>query len=294
VEKVMKKLVCLLAVLALTAPVFGTGALTITGSFDNTAKQAIIGYTGNDPLGIALVADAGTVAQFTGYVASSADSFFDVFIDYAFSNPPYTLGTGNPLANPNAAGVATLPAAKVSLCLGHLQAAHAGTTGQLAKINVGSIIPAGGPITVTADTLRGSAVDAAGAMTISGLPLTITIPPQVTDCFAVGTVISFVTDGTNGPSQSITVDATMHANYVTLGSPACWCCVGQKAGNAVSASGNASVNNADLSALRVSWLQAVGSGTYNPCADFNCSGSVNNADLSILRTHWLKTVGTCP
>jgi len=151
---------------------------------------------------------------------------------------------------------------------------------------------------VTADTLRGSAVDAAGAMTISGLPLTITIPPQVTDCFAVGTVISFVTDGTNGPSQSITVTQAMHDNYVAVGSPSCWCCPAQKAGNIVTTSGNAIVNNGDLSALRNSWTKAIVGGVpdvgYNACADLNCSGIVNNSDLSILRNHWTKTVGTCP
>jgi len=175
----MKKLVCLLAVFALTAPVFGTGALTIIGSFDNAAKTATVAYTGNDPLGIALVLDCGASgATFTGYVAASADSFFDVFIDYAYSNPPYALGTGNPVANPNAAGVLALPAAKVSLCLGHLQG-PASTTKILAKLHVASIPAGGGSITVTADTLRGSAVDAAGAMTISGLPLTINLAVPV-------------------------------------------------------------------------------------------------------------------
>jgi len=177
VEKVMKKLVCLLAVLALTAPVFGTGAITITGSFNNTTKVATIAYTGNDPLGIALVADLGAGgAKFTA--CAGTDSFFDVFIDYAYSNPPYALGTGNPVANPNAAGVLALPAAKISLCMGHLQG-PASTTKVLANLTVGSIPAGGGSILVTADTLRGSAVDAAGAMTISGLPLTINLAGPV-------------------------------------------------------------------------------------------------------------------
>jgi hypothetical protein len=162
----MKKLVVLSAVFALTAPAFA-GNIVFDGTLAGTVLT--LNYTGDDPLGLAVTVDPDGAVQVASYQAASTDSFFDVFIDYAHDNPGYVLGTGTPVADPAAAGVATLPAAVVSLCMGHLEAAHGAPVNQIAVLNLSAEAAS---VVVDADTLRGGCVDADGAMT-TNLPLTI-------------------------------------------------------------------------------------------------------------------------
>jgi len=154
----------------LTASAFAADPITITGSY--AGGKVTIGWSGTfPPLGAAVVLDAGTSGvTFTGYSAASADSFFDVFIDYAYAaGTAYTLGSGNPIANPNAAGAVTLPATKITLCVGHLAAASNGSN-KLADVDVSGT----GTVTVALDTLRGGVVNGNGLMTVT-LPAPIPV-----------------------------------------------------------------------------------------------------------------------
>ncbi|MBI9018391.1 MAG: hypothetical protein JEZ07_14150 [Phycisphaerae bacterium] len=167
----MKKVLCLLAVLAMASvSLAGTITVTATGNTDGTLD---IAYTSDtDVLGLALTV---TGVEITGYVAGSTDAFFDVYIDYAsgLTGDPtgWVLTGGTPLATIDAAGEATLPAAAVAICVGHLEGITTPETiGMVATLEV-----AAGDYTIDADTLRGAAVDADGAMTIVGLPVTVTV-----------------------------------------------------------------------------------------------------------------------
>jgi hypothetical protein len=111
-----------------------------------------------------------------------------------------------------------------------------------------------------------------------------------TDCLYVGQVFNY---SGAGLAVNLTVTQTIFDRWVALGKPDCWCCLAQKAGNIVTTNLNATVNSADLNAIRLAWLKNVGQAGYNACADVNLSGGVNSADLNVIRTHWLMTVGTC-
>jgi hypothetical protein len=143
----MRKLLCLLAILALTAPLFaGTITLTVTDNHNGTFTVGYSDYTNPKPVGLALEIDmpAGEIisAQNLGlYDGPTADSFFDVFIAYAAGTPAAYqaaastatgswLGTAHPLAAPGTTagplavnpttGVLVTPRQDVSLCMGSL------------------------------------------------------------------------------------------------------------------------------------------------------------------------------
>jgi hypothetical protein len=162
----MKKVLAALLILALVAPAF---AVTISGT-DLTGGKMRLSYNvpaGEVLRGVALklstTAGTATIAD-TGKV-TAINSAFDVFIDYAFSQPTgFTVAprVGHPLANPAAAGELTgFPASTFSLSMGVLDqaGAQAGVTGSgvLCEIQY-AITGASATVKVEADTLRGGAV----------------------------------------------------------------------------------------------------------------------------------------
>lgn len=205
----MKKLVVLLAVVALTAPVFA-GDL-ILDPVDNEDGTLTINYTytGDAPVGLALIVDSTG----DGETQSAAGGpFLNVFIDCYNSNPgnlndnDFSDDGCDPAADPAGPGVATLPAAVVSLSMGELDENNdAPSPGTLATVDFGGAASG----VITGDTLRGCVVDVLGAeMTINGVACdTASVPFSVTDtgggCACRGDVAL-----SNGapPGDGVTVD----------------------------------------------------------------------------------------
>lgn len=162
----MKKVLAALLVLALVAPTF---AVSFSGSdlgggkarisFDVPAGEVLRGVA------LKLTTTAGTATIADTAAVTAIDSFFDVFIDYAFEFPggfTVTPRVGHPLADPAAAGVLdAFPASEFSLSMGVLDetGAQGGATGTgvLCEIQY-ALTGASATIHVEADTLRGGAV----------------------------------------------------------------------------------------------------------------------------------------
>lgn len=164
----MKKLVCLIAVFALTAPVMAD--ITITTETLNDGKVKI-GYTTDDPcslpVGIGLILDAG--ADDIEECVVDGANVHDIYIDYASDDPcTYGLGDGIPTAKANEAGSLALPAASpVALCMGILDDQNdPPASGTLCKITA-----CDATITISADPLRGGIVDQNGNAMASNLPI---------------------------------------------------------------------------------------------------------------------------
>ncbi len=257
-ENFMKKLVCLLMVLGLVAPVMA-GEITFT-AVDNANGTFTLGYSsynGDAPVGIALVLSNNDSVDFIDFTA--VDSFFDIYIDAAHdlgaAYDPDTNG-GEAVANPNAAGALALPANPISLCMGELDAADAPAAGIIGTIALD--MAKGDPdvdVTIVTDDLRGGVVDVmAAAMTVnSGNPITVTVTFPNDNPYA-------------GTCWDNTQCAIQHLGDAT--------CDGR-------------VNAPDLAKLKLSWLKGFGNPAYNCCANFNRTSSVNAPDLAILKLNWL-------
>ncbi len=293
----MKYFASILVVLALVVPALAQEPITITATVEGDAITLGYDATGAAamPAAFSFIVDCGDGAVVTAGDVGLADAFFDVFIDYAADDPAaYQAGadpaTGvfpnaHPLAKTDAAGATLFPASVFSI-----------SAAELANIDtipaIGTIctlkITGTGTVCFSEDALRGGVVD------VNGNPMVVTLPdctfPPPPDCLYVGGVFNYTGPG---PAISLTITQAIYDRWVTLGKPACWCCLAQKAGNIVTTNLNVMVNSADLNAIRMSWLKCIGQSGYNPCADLNLSGCVNSGDLTVLRTHWLMNVGTC-
>jgi len=274
-EKKMKKVVCLIVVLALAAPIFAGVNFTVTELTGQ--KKVQIGYnsSGDTPIGIALKVRVtkGLIKALTSY----DNTEFPVYIDYAYTaetgtQGSYDIGEGHPLAKleavPGALNLAELPRNMVVVCMGRIQTGIEGPNpGPASVANLVTLElqqdPCNNPkayVTVSAEaTYRGGVVG-------GGDPLTTNLPV--------------------GP-----VEVTL----VTY--PACWNNT-QCYGDGTRAGGGAPdnmVNNADLNLLKTVYLTNYGQTLYNPCSDFNRDGRINNIDLNILKVNYLMnpTPGLC-
>jgi len=180
----MKKMIAILAVVALTASCFASN-ITITVS---TAGQvATIGYTatGGVPVGISmkLTRNSGTASLAS---VNDAAGTHRVYIDYAYTNgtagmdPITGIKAGaHPVALATGPGAVTLPTSTfpVALCMGTLGTAP--TTGTLAAITFTGI----GNFTLSADTAnRGGIVDATGAAMVVTFPAAFNVGGGCATC----------------------------------------------------------------------------------------------------------------
>jgi hypothetical protein len=168
----MKTLVTLVAVIALTVPCFA-GDATIDVASDGTVSLT---FTGDAPVGVGLICDATSGVAYINGIANSA-GIFNVNIDFAHTAETttpgsYSIGDGHPAADPQAAGVPTLPAKVVALSVGELDAADA-----TSPVEIGVISMDAGEVCLSGDPLRGGIVD------INGAAMTISNDGA---CFAVG------------------------------------------------------------------------------------------------------------
>jgi len=261
----MKKLLSLLLVCALSAPLFA-GAVTLT-AVDNQDGTCTINMeiTDGSVVGIALDVAVNAGADLT---AVAVDSFFDIFIDAAYDMETatpgsYAYGAGQPVClvdGPGATDIATAMAGSrtFAVCAGGLGGASLPLAAAPAAPTTVALLTLtgddGAAGTIDLNAIRGGIVCAdATAATVTGVPLAWTITAGTTDC---------------------------------------WDCAGQALGDS---SGDGAVNFIDLGQMKAAFFTSTGAPLYNKCADFNRDGSVNFIDLGILKANFFTTVGpVCP
>lgn len=218
----MRKLFASLLVLAMCVPAM---AATITfGPANNSVSgQVSIPWTADaGVVGMALKVDVTGGGTCT---AVAVDSFFDVFMDSAYTQElgaGYVYKTGIATALQTGPGEQTLPAASFSISIGGLDDDGIGAGTEEAPTS-GTIVLTGTPlkpVAIAEDTLRGGVVGYAGAMTIAGLPIatsfggvaeTISKPtinkttaaPAVADKVNGGRVETFVAAATSSISDPL-------------------------------------------------------------------------------------------
>jgi len=281
----MKKTLAMLLVLALVAPAM---AVTFTAS-DATGGVLKIDYTlssGEVLRGLALKL---TRTSGDAVVAAGADVVvapFNTFIDYAFSNPTgYDVGIGHPVANPAAAGVATLPASAFSISVGFLDqaGAQAGVAAN-GSITVKLALSADSCFDIELDTLRGGVVGDNVVAPAAGWKINQCVV-GVTECFDK--------------------NSAKYNEWVAVGKPDCWCiennprqCKGDADGLSQGKQ-NYWVSTNDLNVLLAAWNKPLASiagqkyGTVDLiCADFNHAAQgkqlyrVSTDDLNLLLANW--------
>ncbi|HIJ71189.1 MAG TPA: hypothetical protein HPP87_07475, partial [Planctomycetes bacterium] len=221
----MKKLILTLVVLALTAPV-SVQAITFTATDPCDGTCVVEFDAGLDPnvppvaMGLTVTVDGSDPCDAITAV-DGIDSFFDIYMDYAYNDPcSYTYGAGHPIADPCAAGVASLPSMKFCVSMGGLGGsakplASAPMSGTAFVLHADNAVadPCGPAVTgtISLNALRGGVVgsDTEPMATNLSIPFSITISGE---CF---------------PSS--------HADYamwVKAGKPDCWCNAYQCKGDA--------------------------------------------------------------
>ncbi|MCK4999831.1 MAG: hypothetical protein KAS23_09855 [Anaerohalosphaera sp.] len=162
----MKKLLVMLVVMAIVAPVFAADVDFVATNNENGTCTVTYTASVGTIRGMALNIDA--TAPLT---AVAVDSFFDVFMDAAYMNPgAYTLGAGTPIADQNAAGEIVLPQSSFCISMGNLE----GAVGVNEFVLSCDVDCTG---TININTLRGGVVNTDGvAMTTNlEIPFTITV-----------------------------------------------------------------------------------------------------------------------
>jgi len=257
-----------LAILALTAPLFA-GTITLTVDSDDNNGTFTVGYssyTGTKPVGLALEIDMPTgetiSAQNTAlYDGPSADSFFDVFLDYANDDPvTYEanastatgswLGMAHPLAVPGAAGSVTLPVEDVAICMGSLVGTAPASVTALATLTVGD--GDADDCIIDLNTIRGGIVDA------DGNPMTVL-------CSVNG-------DTASALPRTFDVESCSY--------PACWDYPTQCHGDS---DGDGDVDTDDWPAFRDGFGYVYPGASYNPCADYDRDGDTDTDDWPAFR-----------
>lgn len=315
----MKKLILVLAILAIASPVFG---LSFSLNRLGTSKNVDVHYTGADPCnlprGIALVitvtggkADINNVYNYKTNVSTSTNRGFGIYPATITINGAGDVNNwGSPIASAGdplpANADQNLPSNNLVLEFGSLYAPvgdsinSPATDGNLCTLtldcNGQTVDPC---IVMNAETTyRGGIVLENGntftlsqtQVVMTGACLTQHCPQTGVDLY-VGEV--FAVDCCAVP-VNLTITSAMITKWVYLGYPCCWVCPTQKCGNGIyspTATKNR-VDLTDLSALQTAYLKQYTQPGYNPCLDFNLSGRIDLTDLSNLQLHYLKVVGS--
>jgi hypothetical protein len=214
----MKKLILMLVILAMAAPLYAAGRVQFYAT-DNEDGTCTITFDANDVMGIEPVAMGldvkvnGSDPSHAITAVSGMDSFFDIFMDYAYDDPcSYTYGAGHPVADPNAAGSASLPSHHFCVSMGGLGGAAepldpAPDNGVAFVLTAGNLTAPGSPVTghIKISALRGGVI---GKDT----------GPMETNLVPVHLPFTISTNGECYPS-----DAPGYATWLAMGSPDCWC-----------------------------------------------------------------------
>ena len=266
-------------VLALCVPAMAASVTVSDGGNTNYGEVDVVLTADAGIVGIGLKVDGDVITGF------AVDSFFDVFIDSA-----YTTGSGYgtvPTALQSGPGELALPSGSFSISVGGLDDDGIGAGTEEAPLTVTITLTGipGESVTITEDTLRGGIVGYDGAMTISGLPLTVTYPP----------------------SECVKDTAPFYADWVGAGKswdkPDCWCyeynCRGDADGVKI---GLFRINSTDLGLFADAYNK--GDLKMDPvriCSDFDHIKvglfRVNSADLGIFAANYNEgdlKVAPCP
>jgi len=289
-EFVMRNLVTLIAVIALTALPALAQTVDIT-LVDNGDGSFTIGYAGATEeisgvsMRVTLSGGDGELASCGDAVATDPD--FNTHIDYwnTTGGTP-VLSVGCPVGDELVAGLPTFPATVFAISTGVLEDPPGGADAPSGTIAT---------ITLTGTTCTTVALDMdvagrGGVVGTSGDELVATFPSTVDVCFGVG--------------DCWTGDAASRIVWESAGSPECWCyptqCHGDADGLETAATKTVPahfVGTPDLTALSTAWKVATGSMTpAMMCADFDhaeIAGTktvpahrVGTPDLTILSTYW--------
>lgn len=280
----MKILVCLIAVLAITAPVLAT-TVTIVGETDglNLTLSYYVTPDTDSLRGIALTLDTDGAAT-TNDAGTTKGANWNVCLDHAYdvvtAAGTYNLSDGGPLAIIDGPGVPVGDVGDVSgfsICVGYVD--EGGGQGgvlpgsQGAPEELCTIAFSGGcTVTVAADMLRGGAVGSPVDIVLDmdndgSLKDTIDVDDE---CFQVGQFVG-----------GLLVTQTMYNNWITAGQPLSWCEPGHAAGDA---NGDCLVNAGDVLSgptpnFQDAFPSAFGGPTYEPSCDTNNDLLINAADI---------------
>jgi hypothetical protein len=319
-EKVMKKLLTLIAVFALTAPVFaadGDPNVLITCEADGTTVT--VGYQlldqGTNPglanlmRGLAIditTSNTATIDGISDYLTGTtpADSTqipqggYPIFMGSIVigpQDPNFVTDYGDPVApntDPDALGGLNTTGITVELGSLYPQGGTApGTSGTLFKIAINCKEETSTVLTIAANTTRGGCVLEDGS-TANIVSAGCTIECAV-DCYVVGQPRYY--DENMNPGPAIT-----QANYdawVAAGKPACWCCPHHGYGDV---NGDGFINPNDVSLVNNAFLAGILPPippNYIRC-DVNHDGFINPNDVSLVNNKFLASVpqlpNTCP
>lgn len=281
-KKLMFLCVALLAVPAMAVVEFSgvdNGGGTLTISYECVDVDS--------PRGIALLLTCDGTLELTGYEAASADDKMNCFIDYAYSNDPYNLGEGHPIADPAGPGAldATAGVTELSLCMGALDETENQLPGDPDGVVATLTYTGSGNLTIAADTLRGPGSGVVGSE----------LPSNLSDGGIV--VIENVGDGI---VECIKADSPLYQPWSDWGKPDCWCyarnCKGDADGKKI---GDYWVQGEDLNALIASYFKVdVDLPAGGICADFDHKKigdyRVQGEDLNLLIEYYFDLEGDIP
>lgn len=210
----MKKMLITLLVLAMVAPALAEVAVTATDEGSGHLKIKVSPTNGAVVRGVALKLTNANGAVIDSLPADVTATNFNTFIDYAFSNAGYVIGTGHAAANSAAAGVATVPTGNFSLCAGYLDQDADATLGEGLIVDsffdVFFTLSGDATINIALDTLRGGIVgDTLGAVTVQASQVLIGAIPEC-----------------------IPATNASYAQWTVVGKPDSWCNVRQCYGDA--------------------------------------------------------------
>ena len=297
----MKKLLVMLVVAALAAPLYAEGEVLFVAT-DNLDGTCTVTFDANDleevnPVAMAIEIDVdGTDAYDLITAVSGIDGFYDIYMDHAYEDPcNYEYGDGNPIADPAAAGTVELPLHEFCISMGGLGGAEeplneAPDNGIAFILEAGNAddpcIPVTGVIRVNA--LRGGVIGDDTEAMRTNLEIPFSISKIIGDCYP---------EGSPGYDDWKNV----------LGEPQCWClryhCLGDTDGVFEGKAGAATrryVVLADLKVLGNAWQKAQSDLAGDMiCSDFDglfegkegpLMRRIVLGDLKILGNAWQKEV----
>ena len=262
----MKKLMLILIVAAISAPLYAAGGITFTAT--DADGVCTVSISGVDPcippVAMALNIEVDGADPCDAITAvSGIDSFFDIYMDYAYDDPcTYGYGDGNPIADPCAAGSATLPSHHFCISMGGLGGAtdpdekSPPTSGTVFVLEAGNQTDPCSPVTgtISLNALRGGVIgtDTEAMTTNLSIPFTITASGmQYPAC-----------DGDFDGSNAInTSDISLVVTY--------W------------------FNNKNFFGQAPVGTHGVNG--YLDGMDMDCSGAINTSDISMIVTYWFNT-----
>lgn len=259
----MKRLVCILAVLALTAPTFAD--VTISVAPDGTTTYTSTEIVPIRAMALDISVSAGQIDGISGYktdgYSSAAAKGYGVYMTSIDLSVPATPVWGDPVADPadNPHSVGKIPASAITVELGSLYDPD---------------VPADAPL------LTGG--------TLFKLCVSETCDVTITANMDIGGV---VLEG--DPPTQATLAASGGTN-VSCGSvyPECWgyaqICRGDSDGSGF-------VDTSDWPNFRDSFFKTYPDAAYNPCGDYDMNGTVDTSDWPAFRDNFFTSpTGTCP